>query len=457
MKKVIYNILLFAVIMMISCDDDDDINVFDKTADERAAEAIAALKADLIAPPHGWKVSYKPVDGAGSYFVIMKFEANNKVTIETDLGANSGEFQTQTISYRIDSSLGLELIFETYSFFSFLFEQEQATFGAEYEFNYVNKTPDNALVFKSKTDIANPTIIVFQQAAQNEKSFLAKNMSLNLDKFGEPLNFFGSFSSVRIAYTDKDLAIYFSIDAFKRVAEFNYISLKSSTATGQALTLTTPYTLRRDSIVFDTPLRTTFNGNNIVLKSLYLNTLTETMASYCPPATQAAPVFSGVTSSNDKVSMETTLFNNNGASFKTSAEIYIADVQNIINENGQRAASQIVQDLKGALVMVIYNDYAISTTENLSAVGFLFQNDDETTSIAVKRYTATYAGNAVELVFDPDVFFVRNPDTDADVNNMQKYLDLLMQGGKAYIYKLDDQFYELYNPCSGWSFAFQRI
>lgn len=456
MKKSFYNILLFAVILMISCDD-DDVNVFEKTADERAAEAIAALKADLIAPPHGWKVSYKPINDGGSYFVIMKFEANNKVTIETDLGANNGEFQQQTIGYRIDNSLGLELIFENYSFFSFLFEQEQATFGAEYEFNYVNKTPDNALVFRSKTDIAAPTIIVFQQAAQNERSFLAKTMSLNLAKFGEPLNFFGSFSSVRIAYTDKDLAIYFSIDAFKRVAEFNFISPRNSTATGQALNLTTPYILRRDSIVFDTPLRTTFNGNSIVLKSLYLNTLSETMASYCPPATTAAPLFSGVTSSNDKVSMEATLFNNHGASFRTSSEIYIADVQNIINENGERAATQITNDLKGALVMVIYNNYAISPTDNLSAVGFLLQNNDETTSIAVKRYTATYTGNAVEMTFDPDVFFVRNPDTDADVSKMQPYLDLLMQGGKAYIYRLDDQFYELYNPCSGWSFAFQRI
>jgi hypothetical protein len=456
MKKGFYNILWFVIILLVSCDD-DNINVFDKTADERAAEAIAALKANLIAPPHGWKVSYRPVDNGGSYFVFMTFDANNKVTIETDLGANNGEFQQQTIGYRIDNSLGLELIFENYSFFSFLFEQEQATFGAEYEFNYVNKTPDNALVFNSKTDIGQRSIILFREAAQNEKSFLAKSMSLNLDKFGEPLNFFGSSSSVRIAYTDKDLAVYFSIDAFRRIIEFNFISPTSNTATGRALNHSTGYTLRRDSIVFDRPLQTVFNGSSIILRRLYLGALSETTVNYCTGVNATAPVFSGVTSANDNFNMETTLFNNAGAALRTDAEIYIADVQNIVTNNGERAATQITQDIKGALVMVIYNNYAISATERLNAVGFLIQNDDETTSIAVQKYTSTFAGNAVELVFDPTITYVRNPNTTADVSKMQIYLDLLMQGGKAYIYKLDDQFYELYNPCSRWSFAFQKI
>jgi hypothetical protein len=458
MKKGPYNILLSAIMLMVSCDD-DDINVFDKTADERAAEAIAALKADLVAPPHGWKVSYKPVDNGGSYFVFMTFDANNKVTIETDLGASNGEFQQQTISYRIDNSLGLELIFENYSFFSFLFEQEQATFGAEYEFNYINKTPDNALVFNSKTDIGERSIVLFQEAAQNEKSFLAKTVSLNLDRFGEPLNFFASSSSVRIAYTDKDLAVYFSIDAFRRIAEFNFISPKTSTATGRALNHTTGYTLRRDSIVFDAPLQTVFNGSSIILRRLYLGALSETTVNYCTGVDTTAPVFSGVTSANDNFNMETTLFNNAGAAFRTDAEIYIADVQNVINNNGERAATQITADISGALVLVIYNNYAISATERLNAAGFLIQNDNETTSIAVHKYTSTFAGNAVELVFEPDITYVRNPDpgTTADVSKMMTYLNLLMQGGKAYIYKLDDQFYEFYNPCSGWSFAFQKV
>src|SRR5690606_6989705 len=130
--------------------------------DERVAEAKAALKQDLTANP--WKLKYKPEQGAGSFWMLLEFNDNDQVTIKSDLGSNEGKYYEQTISYRIDSSLGLELILETYSVFSFLFEQDQATFLAEYEFHYVNKTPDNALVFRSKTDVGNPTILLFQQA-----------------------------------------------------------------------------------------------------------------------------------------------------------------------------------------------------------------------------------------------------------------------------------------------------
>ena len=48
MKKTFY-IFLIISLAISSCDDDDN-RVFEKTADQRAAEAIATLKADLIAP-----------------------------------------------------------------------------------------------------------------------------------------------------------------------------------------------------------------------------------------------------------------------------------------------------------------------------------------------------------------------------------------------------------------------
>jgi hypothetical protein len=454
MKKTSYNILYILVILLVSCKD-DDINLFEKTADERAADAIATLKADLIAPANGWRIKYRPVDDAGSYYVLMSFNEDNKVTIKTDLSAEDGKYFEETISYRIDNSMGIELILENYSFFSFLFEQEQASFGAEYEFDFVNKTPDNLLVFSSKTDVSNPTIIVFEQAAENEAAILGQNLSMNLSSLETSQNFFASSTAMKIAYAEKDIAIYFSLDIYRRIADFNFISSKNDLQ-GQALALTTGYVLKSDSIVFDNPLNTSFNGNNISLKSLYLNTMVETTMEFCPAVPVTVPVYGGSTSAGDVVTMETTLFNNSGADFKESSEIYIADILNVITAEGERAAEQIEQDIAGAAVLVIYNN-ADSNEGPLNAVGFLIENSDETTSIAVKKYTSVLTGNILELTFDPEITFVRNPETDADVNNINIYLDLMTQGGKTYIYKLDDQFYELYNPCSGWSFAFQRI
>jgi hypothetical protein len=55
MKKVTL-FVIFALIIM-SCRD-DDVNVFEKTADERVAEAVSSLKEKLVDPENGWLVRY---------------------------------------------------------------------------------------------------------------------------------------------------------------------------------------------------------------------------------------------------------------------------------------------------------------------------------------------------------------------------------------------------------------
>ena len=126
MKKWIY-IFGIVIVILTSCKD-DEVAMFEKTADERVAEAIATLKQDLVAPANGWRLRYRPEAESGSFYVLLDFNEDNTVHIKSDLGSNDGQFFEQTVTYRIDNSLGLELIIETYSFFSFLFEQDDATF-----------------------------------------------------------------------------------------------------------------------------------------------------------------------------------------------------------------------------------------------------------------------------------------------------------------------------------------
>src|SRR3954462_12513721 len=105
MKKGFYTFIIL-IIVFSGCRD-NNINVFDKTADQRAAEAIANLKSELIAPADGWRMKYTPESGSGSYYVLMNFNADNTLTLRTDLSADSGAYQQQTLTYRIDNSLGL--------------------------------------------------------------------------------------------------------------------------------------------------------------------------------------------------------------------------------------------------------------------------------------------------------------------------------------------------------------
>jgi hypothetical protein len=114
-------LFLIPIIILLISACDDDINVFDKTADERANESIQNLKNELIAPDNGWRVLYTPSSDAGSYYVLMDFNEDNSVRIQTDFGEENGRFFDDTLTYRIDNSLNVELIFETYSFFSYLY------------------------------------------------------------------------------------------------------------------------------------------------------------------------------------------------------------------------------------------------------------------------------------------------------------------------------------------------
>jgi hypothetical protein len=271
MKQIVY-ILAVMLLALVSCKD-DDINVFEKTADERAAQAIADLKQDLVAPANGWIVTYRPQEGAGTYYVLMDFQENNKVIIKTDLGAENGEYFEDTVSYRIDNSLGLELILENYSFFSFLFEQDQATFGAEYEFNYVNKTPDNALVFQSKTDLSTPDIILFEEASATDANLLGVNLARNLNTLSGDLDKFTS--SLKLTYSNRDLALYLSLDELRRMVTITSASQNSNTNNVQNIGHTTGYLIEGDSIILDEPFQGTVLGNNVNIRSIKLNDIGE--------------------------------------------------------------------------------------------------------------------------------------------------------------------------------------
>ena len=237
MKRTIFA-LAISFVALVACED-DDVNLFEKSADERSAEAIANLKQELVAPANGWVVRYTPQEGSGSYYVLLDFQQNDKVVIHTDLGAEAGRYFEDTVSYRIDNSLGLELIIENYSVFAFLFEQDQATFGAEYQFNYVNKTPDNALVFRSKTDLSIPDVIVFEEASANDVNLLGVNLARNLNTLSGDLDKFTS--SLKLAFSNRDLALYLSLDELRRTVTVTSASLKSNTNSTQNVGFTTPY------------------------------------------------------------------------------------------------------------------------------------------------------------------------------------------------------------------------
>src|SRR5690606_9956876 len=125
------------------------------------------------------------------------------------------------------------------------------------------KTPDNALVFQSKSDIGKKGIILFQQATAEDENLLGTDLAANLNLLAGDLE--KITSSLKLTYDSKDLALYLSLDELRRTITVTSASLKSNTATTQSVNFSTGYLIEGEKIIFDDPLEGTLLGNAITI------------------------------------------------------------------------------------------------------------------------------------------------------------------------------------------------
>ena len=444
-----YKIITFFVVtglILTSCLQEEP--VFEKSSDERVTEAIAGLKEKLVAPANGWIVKYQPEEESGYFHVIMKFGADNSVTLSTDYSGQEGKFYTQTITYRIDNSLGLELVFESYSFFSHLTEQDQASFMAEYEFKFVNEE-NGSLIFRSKTDVGSSTILTFVPAIENQETILGRDISKNLSVLTEDLQ---RFTSVyKLSYLDIDQALYLTFNNLRRTLDINYVSTNTDLENGQKLEFSTPFVVEGNAIVFDKAFSANFSGRTIDITGIQFDQLDSSTIAVCAAPLDVHKYSGSISGSGERVFMETTLFDPNGRGFTESTDFMYNPVQYMFNE-GVSAVDEVTGQIPGALDMQIYYDQ--DGDEPFLALGFRVENANETVTYALKEFTPTFNGNQIGFTFTTD--YKLYGDTTAIVNTakMDEYINIMTEGGNTYILKYSDQIYEFYNPCNGWSFVF---
>lgn len=441
--------MALSIVMLTACDD-DEAAIFDKPSDVRASEAIANLKQELTAPANGWIIKYRPESESGSFYVLMKFNDDNTVNIKTDLGNEDGTYFDQTVSYRIDNSLGLELILETYSFFSYLFEQDLATYLAEYEFNYVNKTPDNALVFNSKTDPGVASRLVFLPATEQDENLLGKTISTNLNIISGDLNKVSS--SLKLTYQNRDIVLFLGLDNLRRIITIQSASRKTNPNASLNVDFSSPYFLKGDSIVFDNAYAGTVFGNNIVIKGIRFGSLTDGTLNVCPdPITVHA--YTGVTSNDDAVRVETSLSDAAGRTFTQSS--FYQSPPGWILEDGISVGSRVLEDIPGVSAMQLYYNYPLGGGVMLNGLGFRIVNPNGTATFALKEFTATLVENKVSFDFEDEFSYFGSAPANDNEANMNNYLQYMTEGDNTYVFKLFDGIYEFHNPCTGWSFVFQ--
>jgi hypothetical protein len=447
MKTINKFLLVFVIIASLTGCDDKDENIFELSPEERAAAARTALMENLVEAENGWKVKYQPETESGAFWVLMNFNEDGTVRIQSDLSAEDEKYFDQTLTYRIDNSLGTELIFETYSFFSYLFEQDQATFLAEYEFFYVNETPDGSLVFRSKTDPGDATILLFEPATGGDENLLGQQVSQSINTISDDISgLLFTSPGYMMTYEDRDLVLYLTLNDSRRTLNISAATKKSG-GTTQSINFSTGYFLQGDSIIFQTPLEGTFQNVNVVLNSVLVSKLTDDVSDICG----GRPIhkLEGTTSGGDDVLLEATLNSPQGAQF-TSYGFLVSPIEYIFN-NGESSAQAIANDIAGAGSLQLYWNL-----DGFYAMGFYVLNTDGTNSWLLREFTPQRTGNHIVFNFVGDVEVYGNP-TSANVNNVVPYLNALTQGGETYAFEVGDGIYEFNNPCTGWTAAFIGI
>ncbi|MEQ8583922.1 MAG: DUF4302 domain-containing protein [Marinoscillum sp.] len=454
MKKILLSLLILS--LFTACQEDEKGL---PSVEDRVSTAVEALREDLMDPANGWKVFYQPTTTSGSFFMIMKFKDDGTVTISTDLAANAGEFHEQTIPYRIDAGQGLELIFETYGALHYLFELDQASFGAEFEFVYEEKD-DGDLYFRSKSDLNDPTSIVFSEANATDQSAFSREIAANFDLYaGQSPRLFGGASPTQQLYlSDLDISVFWSINLAKRMVLFDLAGSGSSleevlSGTSVSLNQSSGYTFLDGKIIFNDPVQFNVGAKSVELSELTLGDFSETGSPLCETSAVNTPVYTvaggGTLTKN--------LFNSSGLGFEPQAgSLYSVNIPFIFDDSLRSLAEEgsIKQKLPNAIAFIMTYGFE-SDSIPANAAGFLVEDEDENSSFYLRSFTPTAVGNRLEMEWQ-DEYYYSTTTTPEEEAALTEILDEVFEGGSVYAYDLPIRgltVFQFYNPCNGYEFV----
>ncbi len=459
MSKILYIIILFTGIMIaFSCNKEEEPNL--PSYEERVETVISELKGELTIPENGWRLEYKPTPESGTYLVLLQFNEDGTVHIQSDLSSNDGEFYDQTITYRIDNALSTELILESYAFFHFLFEQDQATFGAEFEFVFVEKQGEN-LVFESKSDAGAKSSLVFQPASSSDKNAFARELSENLDKFqGIGPSVMNVFAPVQQLYIEnRDVSIFWSMDPIKRNISVDLAGVGSTVdeifenEIGIFIFHETGYFLTNDKLVLNSALTFQLNGQSYEIKEIELTEFSMTGPSFCAIDPESTPRYDGQIPSLGPVYLQSSLFSSAGMGFQSNS-VYTVNVFFVADSAGNSLSEEGIiadnyPDASGFAFLygaeLTNPDLPIYSTGIITDTGLALRSFDSTETV----------GNKVDINLGNEYYISDSTATIEDTLKLNEFTDELYYGNEIYAFEYPIEglvVYWLYNPCNKYEF-----
>lgn len=177
-----YSLLVITVILS-GCSKDEIEPLFDQDSNTRVNTLLEEYKNILTQSEFGWKTRYQPDEEVGAYNIYLDFNEDNSVEVTSDL--LGGTFDLET-TYRVGITQFPELIFENYSTFHYLFESNNFSLGAEFEFLF-DEVSEDQIIFKSKTDTGEQSTIVFEKASSTDQQSVISIRDF-YDRLGDGFN-----------------------------------------------------------------------------------------------------------------------------------------------------------------------------------------------------------------------------------------------------------------------------
>ncbi len=459
MRSYLYHICLFSLIVIIfSCSNKKEGDL--PSVEERVSIAVSNLESELLAPSDGWKLEYQPTNESGVFFMLLQFDEDNLVNIKSDLADNDGEFFNHTIPWRVDNALGLELILETYGLFHYLFEQDGATFGAEFEFVYEGKDGDN-LVFRSKSDVTSlsPSIILEPASPDDENQF-ARDIAINLNEFAtiSPKALESSNPRQQIILENANVSVYWSLDPAKRIVQ----SSLAATGTGfdqpdintTILNHSSGYQLQNGSMILLEPLQFVLNNTLFTINSIAFSDFSNTGPSLCTLSADDGPLYEGQITGLGSISMVASLFDLEGTTFQPISEFpYSVNSFFIFDETISSLSEEgnlIAEKFPDAVAFLFYYEFESDTIPS-NAVGFILDDGNGNSDIYLREFLpTTTVGNKVTVTLTNNFYHSRTP-APGDEANLAEITNKLFEGEDVYAFDFPVEgltVFKLFNPCN---------
>jgi len=244
MKKIFNfigkTIMFFLLIFVVSCSDNEVEPIFEQSINERT-EALKSNYQDILTKPqNGWIGYYSPNNTFGAYAMVMDFDRDGYVKINSDYNNGADD---NTITYRLDKTLKIEMVLESFAVFHEIFSLNNNSNQGEFVFNILSAS-DEEIILESKLDYGNDITILTLRPADSDASNFESVYESEENIAGD-----GTQSVFRNILLNEDVIGTFSFNPDTRLTMVSYVN-----ADGVIVSKSAPIAITPSGFYFLSPL-----------------------------------------------------------------------------------------------------------------------------------------------------------------------------------------------------------